>query len=135
MHYFDHGEQAIDELIEFIYDSESLQAPTVRIFQDKAIVCPKNDTNDIINARILQQVSGTSEFYTSVDNAIPIRNDEAATKLLYPDDYLNSMNFSRIPLHSLEVKIGVPIMPMRNLNLTGGLCNGTRMIVTKLLTR
>jgi ATP-dependent DNA helicase PIF1 len=37
-----------------------------------------------------------------------------------------------LPNHKISLKIGTPIMLMRNLNQADGLCNGTRMIVTKL---
>ena len=62
-------------------------------------------------------------------------NDGGATELLYPPEYLNSMDFPSMPQHLLSLKIGTPIMLLRNLNLIGGLCNGTRLIVTQLLQR
>ncbi|GJS24583.1 DNA helicase [Tanacetum coccineum] len=39
------------ELIDFIYDQETLKTPTTGTLQEKAIVCPKNDTADITNAK------------------------------------------------------------------------------------
>ncbi|WOG92519.1 hypothetical protein DCAR_0311789 [Daucus carota subsp. sativus] len=38
-----------------------------------------------------------------------------------------------LPTHELKLKVGVVVMLMRNLNQTLGLCNGTRMMVTRLL--
>lgn len=123
------------ELMEFIYDRQSLETPTPSSFQEKAIVCPKNETTDLINAQILEKIPGNSYIYTSVDEAVPIGNDGGATELLYPIEYLNSMKFPGIPPHEFHVKIGCPVMLLRNLNLAGGLCNGTRMIISQLLTR
>ena len=37
-----------------------------------------------------------------------------------------------MPLHKLHLKIGCIIMLFRNLTASQGLCNGTRLIVTKL---
>ncbi|RCV21477.1 hypothetical protein SETIT_4G142700v2 [Setaria italica] len=37
-----------------------------------------------------------------------------------------------IPPHKLVVKIGSPVMLLRNLNQSAGLCNGTRLIITQL---
>ncbi|XP_074336940.1 uncharacterized protein LOC141674114 [Apium graveolens] len=45
-------------------------------------------------------------------------------------EYLNSLNMSCIPKHELNIKVGVVVMLMRNLNQIMGLCNDTRMIVT-----
>lgn len=34
--------------------------------------------------------------------------------------------------HDIRLKEETPIMPLQNLNQSGGLCNGTRLIVTRL---
>nr|GEY55448.1 DNA helicase [Tanacetum cinerariifolium] len=73
--------------------------------------------------------------YLCSKEATPHGNDEGETELLYPNEYMNSLKFAGLPPHRLELKVGVPIILLRNLNLTGGLCNGTRMIVTQLLSR
>lgn len=123
------------KLIDFIYDATTLKNPTAESFQYKAIVCPKNEIADSINAQVLQKVSGVSHFYTNFDQAIPRNNDGGASELLYPVEYLNSLCLAGLPPHKLELKIGTPIILIRNLNLAGGLCNGTRMIVTQLFTK
>ncbi|GJR42379.1 DNA helicase [Tanacetum coccineum] len=43
--------------------------------------------------------------------------------------------FRRSDSSWLELKVGALIILLRNLNITGGLCNGTRMIVTQLLSK
>ncbi|XP_013613503.1 uncharacterized protein LOC125586053 [Brassica napus] len=52
----------------------------------------------------------------------------------YPQKYLNSLEFPGLPNHILCLKVG-PVMILRNLNQTYGLCNGTRVIVTRLGNR
>jgi len=47
-------------------------------------------------------------------------------------EFLNTLQFSRIANHKLEFKVGVPILLLRNLNQSIGLCNGTRLIVNRL---
>ncbi|KAF5186184.1 Atp-dependent dna helicase, partial [Thalictrum thalictroides] len=42
---------------------------------------------------------------------------------------------SGVPSHLLELKIGVPVMLIRNINPSLGLCNGTRLIVTQLKSK
>lgn len=103
--------------------------------QEKAIVCPKNETADIINSTVLDMLHGETYSFTSFDQAIPKTNDGGASELLYPTEYLNTLSFPGLPPHNLKLKIGAPIMMLRNLNLAGGLCNGTRMIVTQIYSR
>nr|GEW89464.1 DNA helicase [Tanacetum cinerariifolium] len=128
-------ETGMSELIDFIYDQETLKTPIAGSLQEKAIFCPKNDTADLINAKILLAVEGRSKIYLSNDEAIPLGGDKSETERLYPMEYLNTMNFPGFPPHELEPKVGSPIMLLRNVNLLGGLCNGTRMIVRSLKSK
>ncbi|RZB70380.1 Serine/threonine-protein phosphatase 7 long form-like [Glycine soja] len=47
-------------------------------------------------------------------------------------EFLNSLKTSGIPNHKLKIKVGIPIILLRNLDQADGLCNGTRLIVTRL---
>ena len=47
-------------------------------------------------------------------------------------EFLNSLTISGLPNHSIKLKVGSPIMLLRNLDQSEGLCNGTRLIVTRL---
>jgi ATP-dependent DNA helicase PIF1 len=51
---------------------------------------------------------------------------------LYPVEFLNTLQFSGIANHEQELKVGVPILLLRNLNELIRLCNGTRLIVKRL---
>ncbi|GJS75547.1 DNA helicase [Tanacetum coccineum] len=79
--------------------------------------------------------SGQGKTYLSKDEAIPMGKETSETELLYPMEYLNTISFPGFPPHELHLKVGSPIMLLRNVNLSGGLCNGTRMIVTSLMSR
>ncbi len=48
------------------------------------------------------------------------------------DGFFNTLQFNNIANHKLELKMGVPILLLRNLNQSIGLCNGTRLIVKRL---
>jgi hypothetical protein len=51
---------------------------------------------------------------------------------LYPVEFLNTLQFSVIANHKLELKMGVPILLLRNFNQSIGLSYGTRLIVKRL---
>ncbi|GJZ64847.1 DNA helicase [Tanacetum coccineum] len=104
----------LPNLINFIYDTNTLQHPSAQELQQKAIVCPRNDTVDIINSQILSMVDSESTIYKSSNEAVPLGNDRGAAKLLYPMEYLNTLQPSGFPAHELELKLGVPIMLLRN---------------------
>ncbi|XP_074352274.1 uncharacterized protein LOC141691434 [Apium graveolens] len=71
--------------------------------------------------------------YFSVDAAEEFGGTDEDLNEAFPIEYLNSLNVAGMPPHDLKLKVGAVVMLMRNLNQTLGLCNGTRMIVTKCL--
>ncbi|GKE20706.1 DNA helicase [Tanacetum coccineum] len=129
------NEAGMSELIDFIYDDTTLKAPTAGSLQEKAIVCPTNETADIVKAKILSNIEGQSKTYLGNDEAISLGTETSETELLYPIEYLNTMTFPGLPPYELKLKVGLPIMLLRNVNLSGGLCNGTRMIVRSLMSK
>jgi len=87
---------------------------------------------DEINEYMINLLPGNEvEYYSadSISKCIDTCND---ADILYPIEYLNSLSANNFPTHRLKLKIGVPIMLLRNLNQSIGLCNGTRLIVTNL---
>nr|GEU77109.1 DNA helicase [Tanacetum cinerariifolium] len=62
-----HDEQGLSKLIDFIYDQSTLYTPSAASLQQKSIVCPKNETADIINSKVLDIVAGESIIYMSQD--------------------------------------------------------------------
>ncbi|XP_076958868.1 uncharacterized protein LOC143634748 [Bidens hawaiensis] len=54
---------------------------------------------------------------------------------LYSPEILNGLKLSGLPNHKLVLKVGFPVMLLRNLDQKGGLCNGTRLQVMSLGNR
>ncbi|XP_045833343.1 uncharacterized protein LOC123924482, partial [Trifolium pratense] len=51
---------------------------------------------------------------------------------VHTPEFLNTISTSGLPNHKLGLKVRVPVMLLRNLNKKLGLCNGTRLIITRL---
>ncbi|XP_044005505.1 uncharacterized protein LOC122850419 [Aphidius gifuensis] len=51
--------------------------------------------------------------------------------IYYPMEFLNALELSELPSHILTLKIGAPIMILRNIN-PPKLCNGTRLCIKSL---
>jgi ATP-dependent DNA helicase PIF1 len=103
----------------------------ISFFRDRAILTTKNDTVADINVRILTQLAGETRVYDTV-NFISFNIIEEGNRSDIFIEFLRAQNPSGLPLARLELKIGVPVICFRNLFPREGLCNGTRMIITKL---
>nr|GEX06301.1 DNA helicase [Tanacetum cinerariifolium] len=68
-------EDGITNLIRFIYDDDTLQCPTPQKLQENVIVCLKNETVGIINAKVMSTIPGRAYIYTSYDEALPHGHD------------------------------------------------------------
>nr|GEW80509.1 nucleic acid-binding, OB-fold protein [Tanacetum cinerariifolium] len=60
-------EQCLLKLIDFIYDQMTLRTPYAITLQEKANLCPKNETADIINSKVLEMVQGETTTHLSHD--------------------------------------------------------------------
>ncbi|CAN1836766.1 ATP-dependent DNA helicase PIF1 [Linum perenne] len=59
-------------------------------------------------------------------------NASPAIDTTYPPEFLNTLSFNGVPEHAITLKECTPVMILRNLNPSLGLCNGTRVLITKL---
>lgn len=79
-----------------------------------------------MNSSIQAKLEGhQTRTYLSVDQTV---DPEQAVH--YPIEFLNSLDVSGMPHHELTLKIGSPVMVLRNL-CPPKLCNGTRLCVKK----
>ncbi|XP_071695626.1 uncharacterized protein [Rutidosis leptorrhynchoides] len=101
-------------------------------FQERAILAPTHEHVDLINDRLLQLVPGEETTYLSCDGVDASDNSMTGDPGMQTPEFLNSLKFSGIPNHKLVLKVGVPIMLLRNIDQPNGLCNGTRLRVIKL---
>ncbi len=98
--------------------------------ENVAILCPKNEDVLSVNEKILDLIDGEKTVYTSADE---IQKDEYNENEIYPQEFINTVTPNGMPPHLLNLKINCVVILLTNLNHQIGLCNGTRLIVKKLL--
>jgi ATP-dependent DNA helicase PIF1 len=91
---------------------------------ERAILTPKNVDVNNVNTLIMEQFPGEAVEYYSAD----IIEEQTNSEHQYPMEFLNSLTIGGLLPHKLSLKIGSPIILLRNLNPSDGLCNGTRLI-------
>jgi ATP-dependent DNA helicase PIF1 len=77
----------------------------------------------MINMRMIDCFQGEQMMYHSFDTAVHDPNNN------YPLEFLNTLTPNGLPPHVLKLKVGCPIMLLRNIEPANGLCNDTRLVV------
>ena len=74
---------------------------------------------------------GDVKSYLSCDT-LSNTNNYGRFNDMEPLELLYSLKISGLPNHCSDLKVGAPVILLRNLNQSIELCNGTRLIVSKL---
>ncbi len=114
------------QLFEKVFDNFLSHYTDSEYIYKRAILCPLNSQAEEINKLATELVPGLSKIYLSIDSI----TDNKHNNNYFTLEYLNSLNISGLPEHKLDLKINQPIILMRNLSHSDGLCNGTRLIIT-----
>ncbi|XP_071715126.1 uncharacterized protein [Rutidosis leptorrhynchoides] len=122
----------IGSIIASIYPNylQNLENPTY--YQERAILAPTHEYVNVINDRMMESLDGKARTYLSSDSICHSSRDADFNSELYTMDYLNSICIGGLPKHALTLKVGVPVMLLRNIDQSGGLCNSTRLQVIEL---
>ncbi|XP_057453106.1 uncharacterized protein LOC130744967 [Lotus japonicus] len=125
------SDNPIQSLIDFAYPQmlQNLNEKNYKFFEDRAILAPTLESVEIINTEMLGKIPGEIKEYLSCDTTCRSDEDSEVEAEWFTTEFLNNIQCSGIPNHKLSLKVGVPIMLLRNIDQAGGLCNGTRMIV------
>lgn len=114
------------ELCQEVFPNLSVQYKNKEWLSERAILASKNTVVEALNERLLQHIPGETKTYRSTNKAVE-EHDECE----FPPELLDSLKPLGLPPHILSLKVGAPIMILRNLD-PPRLCNGTRLIVKDL---
>ncbi|XP_057335013.1 ATP-dependent DNA helicase pif1-like [Microplitis mediator] len=117
----------LDELTESIYsDIKNSKELSSEWLSERAILTTTNEKASIINIKILDMLEGEEVTYSSIDSVVV--DDDIVN---FPTEFLNTLNPPGMSSHKLVLKVGAPIILIRNLN-PPQLCNGTRLQIISL---
>lgn len=115
------------ELIEKVFPALRRNYLDRQWLSERAILAPKNKDVNELNDMILSCIPGEVITYRSIDTIV--EPDDAVN---YPLEFLNSLDPPGMPPHLLQLKVGAPIILLRNID-PPRLCNGTRLVIKQLL--
>jgi ATP-dependent DNA helicase PIF1 len=81
---------------------------------------------------MMSLIPGEEKEYLSSDSVYRSGENSDVQSEWFTTEFLTGMKSSGIPNHRLKLRVGCPVMLMRNIDQANGLCNGTRLIVTHL---
>ena len=91
---------------------------------ERAIICPTNALCEEGNRILTRKFPGSPTIYRSFDK---VRNSKDEKN--FPTEWLNRIQLASIPDHIMELKKGMPIMLIRNLDPINGHVNGARYVI------
>ncbi|XP_021856980.1 uncharacterized protein [Spinacia oleracea] len=116
------GKDPITDLTTLTFPALDLNSFSSDIFTTKAILTPMNDDVDSVNMDLIKKFSGEPVVYRSFDTML----DDNCN--VYPIEFINTLCPSGMSPHELILKMGSPVILLRNILPSSGLCNGTRLI-------
>ncbi|XP_073022258.1 uncharacterized protein [Primulina eburnea] len=124
---------SIAAIVESTYPSLDNNFNNNAYFQQRAILAPTLDVVQSINEYMISLNHLEGRLYLSSDTTCQSDRNVDLLNDLHTPEFLNGIRCSGVPNHELNLKVGNPVMLLRNIDHSLGLCNGTRLIVTRLV--
>ncbi|CAH9097469.1 unnamed protein product, partial [Cuscuta europaea] len=120
-------------IVENIFPEYVKSASDISCLRDRAILAPTLAVVEAVNEYMTDlNVGEVSRTYLSSDSVSSVDSTSDLMAELHTPEFLNSIKLSGVPNHELTLKVGTPVMLLRNIDYSMGLCNGTRLILTRL---
>jgi ATP-dependent DNA helicase PIF1 len=119
-------------MVDVVYSDLASRYIDIDYLRERVVLTPTNDISDSTNNYVVSLLPDDEKQYLSCDLILKGLDTHDSYDLLYPVEFLNSLNGNNFPQHKLCLKKGVHVMLLRNLNQAEGLCNGTRLVITIL---
>ncbi|KAL3654943.1 hypothetical protein CASFOL_000729 [Castilleja foliolosa] len=122
----------IDSFAQVIYPNIEQRIEDPKYLQDRAILAPTLDVVDAVNDYMIGKLSGDCHKYYSSNTVCKSDSNGDMLGDVHTPEFLNSIKCSGVSNHELNLKVGTPVMLLRNIDPSNGLCNGTRLLIIRL---
>ncbi|XP_028110161.1 uncharacterized protein LOC114308706 [Camellia sinensis] len=127
-----HRCQDIKKLLSVVYPQlDVADTSTPSFLTERTILSARNDDVSAINIAALNIFPGNTYTYLAADKMAEDDEIDPSITNRYPNEFLNSLDPPGLPAFKVELKVGCPIMLLRNIAPKDGLCNGTRLMVSR----
>ncbi|XP_042023081.1 ATP-dependent DNA helicase pif1-like [Salvia splendens] len=122
------GEVSVDLPTDIVLPDSDLSCHS----HDRAILAPTLDVVDLVDQYMISLDQSDDRVYLSSDSIS--KSDQSSNGFAEIDsvEFFNNLKCSGTPNHKLLLKVATPVMLLRNIDHANGLCNGTRLIITRL---
>ncbi|XP_016172826.1 uncharacterized protein LOC107615242 [Arachis ipaensis] len=120
-----------DNIIRFVYPGILTNLQQSTFFKERTILAPTLDVVHEINNHIMKHIEADEKVYLSSDSMYVEEGSMESELDTFTPNVLNAINCSGLRPHELILKVGVPVMLLRNIDQFNGLCNGTRLQIPK----
>ncbi|XP_010669707.1 uncharacterized protein LOC104886877 [Beta vulgaris subsp. vulgaris] len=123
------NDDPINEITSVAFPELDINIFTTDIFTTRAILTPMNDDVDSINTVLIEKFPRQAVIYKSFDI---ILDDNC---VVYPTEFINKLCPGGMSPHELVLKENCPVILLRNILPSVGLCNGTRLICKRFFPK
>ncbi|XP_019227142.1 PREDICTED: uncharacterized protein LOC109208481 [Nicotiana attenuata] len=115
-------------IVESTYPNFNSRCNDIGYLQQRAILTPTLDMVESINEYMISLNESSEKSYLSSDTICNSDSTYSALEHVHTPEFLNTIKCSGVPNHALTLKVGIPVMLLRNIDQSTGLCNGTSIV-------
>ena len=120
--------RTLEALIDFVFPNLEQKSFNSSWLCERAILCPTNAQAKEVNELISKRFPGEETVYKSSDTTDDMNIE-------FTPEFLNSCDLPGLAPHCLQLKKGMMVMLIRNLDVENGHCNGVKYVINNMLSR
>nr|GEW72010.1 ATP-dependent DNA helicase PIF1-like [Tanacetum cinerariifolium] len=125
----DEADDPVSSIVDFTYPNILDNINDLSYFKEKVVLAPTNEVVDNINEHLLDKFPGEEMVYLNCDSVDKTKSNGAIDQSIFSLKVISGLKFFSVPNHRLALKLGVPVMLLRNIDQPNGLCSRTRLQV------